>query len=103
MRGNVLFFGAFLAILALGFATSQRAAVSAAGSSGTTVQAPQAMAQWTHQGCWARVSAGPCYDIYRDSSGNSWICKACGTTKGAGPGKCNPISADELARGRWCS
>ena len=58
---------------------------------------------WTYSGCWTRTTGGTCYDIYRDSSGQAWICKACGTTKGPGPGKCNKISQAELDAGRWCS
>ena len=58
---------------------------------------------WTYSGCWTRTTGGTCYDIYRDSSGQAWICKACRTTKGPGPGKCSKISQAELDAGRWCS
>ena len=60
-------------------------------------------ASWTYSGCWSRSGAGNCVDIYRDASGQAWQCKACGTTKGPGPGKCSKVSESELAAGRWCS
>lgn len=60
-------------------------------------------ANWTFEGCWTQFSAGPCRDIFRDNQGNTWICRACGTTGNPGPGKCNPISAATLASGFWCS
>jgi len=55
------------------------------------------------EGCWAYFPAGPCYDIYRDSQGDYWICSKCGETKKPGPKTCNPISEQTLARGYWCS
>ena len=58
---------------------------------------------WTYSGCWTRTTGGTCYDIYRDASGQAWICKVCRTTKGPGPGKCSKISQAELDAGRWCS
>jgi len=63
----------------------------------------QPMAGWVFEGCWAYFSAGPCYDIYRDSSGNYWKCSKCGTTKNPGPGKCSRISQQTLNQGFWCS
>jgi len=59
--------------------------------------------EFVFEGCWAYVSAGPCYDIFRDSSGAYWICKACGTTKNANKKSCQPISLEQLNRGFWCS
>lgn len=58
---------------------------------------------WTFEGCWTQFSAGPCRDIFRDQQGDTWICRACGTTGNPSPGKCNPISAATLASGFWCS
>ena len=60
-------------------------------------------ANWTFEGCWTQFSSGPCRDVFRDQQGNTWICRACGTTGNPGPGKCNPISAATLASGFWCS
>ena len=68
---------------------------------GTETAEPRA--NWTFSGCWSRSGAGNCVDIYRDSSGQAWQCKACGTTKSPGPGKCSRISQAELDAGRWCS
>ena len=58
---------------------------------------------WVFEGCWTQFSAGPCRDIFRDQQGQTWICRACGTTGNPGPGKCNPISSATLASGFWCS
>lgn len=60
---------------------------------------PMASPKWTFEGCFAYVAAGPCFDVYRDSSGTLWICKACGTTKKPGPGSCQVLTAP----GFWCS
>lgn len=60
-------------------------------------------AGWTYSGCWSPRTGAPCVDVYRDANGDAWKCKACGTTKGAGPGKCTRVSETELANGRWCS
>ncbi len=60
-------------------------------------------ANWTFEGCWTQFSAGTCRDVFRDQQGNTWICRACGTTGNPGPGKCSPISAATLASGFWCS
>jgi hypothetical protein len=68
-----------------------------------TATAPEPRANWTFAGCWSRSGAGNCVDIYRDSSGQAWQCKTCGTTKGPGPGKCTPVSQAVLDSGRWCS
>lgn len=59
----------------------------------------QAAANWTFEGCFAFFASGPCLDAYRDSSGNIWICKACGTTKKPGPGQCQLLTTS----GFWCS
>lgn len=58
---------------------------------------------WVFEGCWAQFAAGPCFDIYRDGSGNYWKCKACGTTGKPSSGKCRPISQATLNSGYWCS
>lgn len=63
--------------------------------------APELMASssWTFEGCFAYFAAGPCFDVYRDSSGTLWICKACGTTTKPGRGPCSVLTAT----GFWCS
>ena len=58
---------------------------------------------WVHEGCWEASQSGPCYDIYRDASGNYWKCSQCGTTKNPGPNKCSQISLQALNQGYWCS
>lgn len=63
----------------------------------------QQMSGWVFEGCWTYFSAGPCYDIYRDSSGNYWKCGKCGKTKNPNPGNCSQISQQTLNSGRWCS
>ena len=103
-RTVTLTVGVLLATLLLGFTGFNRSQVSVAATSGSVAQAQSPpTAGWTLEGCWAQFPAGTCYDIYRDSSGNYWLCKACGTTKNPGPSKCRQISSAELARGSWCS
>jgi hypothetical protein len=65
--------------------------------------AAQGGTNWVLEGCWSQFSGGPCYDIYRDASGNDWKCSRCGTTKKANPNTCSPISLETLNRGFWCS
>jgi len=60
-------------------------------------------ANWIFEGCFAFFAAGPCYDVFRDSSGNYWICSKCGETNNPGPGKCRQLTAYELSHGFWCS
>ena len=67
------------------------------------VAKPTPPADWTFSGCWTQFSSGPCRDIYRDQSGQAWICKDCGTTGKPGPGKCSRISDFTLNSGFWCS
>ncbi len=61
------------------------------------------VASWTHQGCWTPRSGSPCVDVYRDGSGQLWLCKACGTTGNPSPGKCSKTTQAQLDRGLWCS
>lgn len=67
----------------------------------TEAPAPELLASpsWTFEGCFAFFSSGPCFDVFRDSSGTLWICEACGTTKKPGRGSCQVLSAS----GFWCS
>jgi hypothetical protein len=61
------------------------------------------VANWTFLGCWSRGGGSPCVDVYRDSQGDLWLCKACGTTGNPSPGKCTRTSQAVLDRGLWCS
>jgi hypothetical protein len=65
--------------------------------------AAQPDATYAFEGCWAWFPAGPCYDVYRDSSGGYWICRLCGTTTNPGPGQCSRITIQTLNTGWWCS
>src|ERR1044072_605624 len=58
---------------------------------------------WVFEGCFTLFQAGPCYDVFRDGSGNYWICAKCGQTNNPGPGTCRQLSAYELIHGWWCS
>src|SRR5262245_10230815 len=102
MNGQGFLMGcALLAALSVGVMALDARHASRAAESAAIAATP--MAQWTFEGCWTRSQGGTCFDIYHDAAGNHWICKACGTTKSPGPGKCEPISSAELGRGRWCS
>lgn len=61
------------------------------------------VANWTFSGCWSPRTGAPCVDVYRDSSGQAWACKACGQTGNPSPGKCQKVSQAQLDAGRWCS
>ncbi len=65
--------------------------------------AAQPDATYQFEGCWAWFPIGPCYDVYRDSSGGYWICRLCGSTTNPGPGQCSRISIQTLNTGWWCS
>lgn len=62
-----------------------------------------AQSNWVFEGCWTYFPAGPCRDVFRDSQGGYWLCRACGTTGNPGPSKCSQISSQTLAIGYWCS
>lgn len=63
---------------------------------------PPKPSDFVFEGCWAYFPAGPCYDIYRDSAGDYWICKKCLETKHPSPKTCSRISLEVLNRGYWC-
>jgi len=95
-------------LLAVGAATSladrpSRQNTTNRASEGAAAAAAQSMSNWTFEGCWTRYQGGACSDVYRDGSGNFWLCKACGTTKNPGPSKCRQIGQAELNSGFWCS
>jgi hypothetical protein len=58
---------------------------------------------WVFEGCFTMFQTGPCYDVFRDGSGNYWICAKCGQTNNPGPGTCRQLTAYELSHGLWCS
>jgi hypothetical protein len=62
--------------------------------------AARAQSGWVFEGCWTQFSTSPCYDVYRDSSGTYWRCKACGTTTNPSSKTCFRISP---STGLWCS
>jgi hypothetical protein len=70
---------------------------------GTAAAPAPAQSGWVFEGCWTYWPAGPCEDVFRDSQGNYWLCRACGTTGTPGPTKCSRISPQTLAIGYWCS
>jgi hypothetical protein len=99
---------ALIAFTMLTFASSSAQAGATCGASKLICTAsfqpePVLLSNWTFWGCWSYWQAGPCRDIFRDSSGGYWICANCGQTKNPGPGTCNPIGSQELDRGYWCS
>jgi hypothetical protein len=51
----------------------------------------------TFEGCFTFFPAGPCRDVFRDSSGTLWICKDCLTTKNP-PHGCSVLTGS----GFWC-
>ena len=59
----------------------------------------KASPSWTFEGCFTYFASGPCLDVFRDSSGTLWVCKACGTTNNPNPSKCQILSGS----GFWCS
>jgi ribosomal protein L40E len=68
-----------------------------------TAAAPPAQANWVFEGCWTQWPSGPCRDVYRDSQGNYWICRDCGTTGSPSTSKCTRIGSSTLGTGYWCS
>ena len=90
-----------LALLTLGVGLPQAPSPTAAPAYAST--APGG-GSWTHAGCWTGpASGGKCVDVFRDGSGDYWICGECNTTKNPGPGKCTKVTADQLQLGRWCA
>jgi hypothetical protein len=70
----------------------------------TAAAAPApAQANWVFEGCWTYWPSGPCRDVFRDSQGNYWLCRACGTTGTPNSTKCSRISPQTLGIGYWCS
>jgi hypothetical protein len=68
-----------------------------------TAPAVPVASNWTFFGCWQPRLGTPCSDVFRDSQGGLWVCKACGTTGNPTPGKCRRTTQAELDSGLWCS
>lgn len=65
--------------------------------------AVQAQSGWTYQGCWSPYpNCVGAKDVYRDSSGQFWQCRACGTTTNPSPTTCTK-SGNLNNIGYWCS
>jgi hypothetical protein len=75
--------------------------VAALTLSGFAVEA--APPGWTYQGCWSPYpNCAGAKDVYRDSSGAFWQCRACGTTTNPSPTTCYK-SSNLNNIGYWCS
>ena len=71
--------------------------------SSPTTESVEVQSGWAFEGCWSYSPAGPCRDIFRDGTGQYWICKNCGTTGTPNKGKYSKISQATLNAGSWCS
>ena len=69
-------------------------------AAGLSVAAVEAQSGWVYQGCWTQFSAGTCYDVYSDSSGNYWRCARCRTTTKPSTKTCIRVTP---STGLWCS
>jgi hypothetical protein len=94
---------AVLAVVAPFAAAGEAAAPPACASTPASFLATQPDAGFVFEGCWAWFPIGPCYDVYRDSTGGYWICRQCGTTTKPGSGQCSRITLQTLNTGWWCS
>ena len=67
------------------------------------VCALEAYPGWTLEGCWSPYpNCVGAKDVYRDSAGSFWQCRACGTTTNPSPSTCYK-SGNLYAIGYWCS
>ena len=67
------------------------------------VAAAQAQSGWYLEGCWSPYpNCVGAKDVYRDSTGAFWQCRACGTTTNPSPSTCYK-SGNLYAIGYWCS
>jgi hypothetical protein len=99
----VVFFALFVAA-----ATTQTVTTTAVAKDRTSVEVAVAanastVQGWVFEGCFTYFPSGPCRDVYRDSQGNYWICRACGTTGTPSSRTCSRISIQTLNQGYWCS
>jgi hypothetical protein len=94
-------------VLALGapaaFASQPTDAVARAAAEDAALLGAQTEASYAFEGCWTYWASGPCRDVYRDSSGEYWLCRLCGQTTNPGPSQCSRISIQTLNIGYWCS
>ena len=68
-----------------------------------SVAAVQAQTGWVLEGCWSPYpNCVGAKDVYRDSTGQLWQCKACGTTTNPSPTTCYK-SSNLYSIGYWCS
>jgi hypothetical protein len=102
MRRSVVFGAAVLLAAALSSAPASAGRLLLSWTP-PGIDAPEPRASWTYSGCWSPRTGAPCVDIYRDANGDAWQCKACGTTRNPGPGKCTRVSETQLQNGRRCS
>lgn len=64
--------------------------------------AMEAQSGWVYQGCWSPYpNCVGAKDVYRDSTGAFWQCKACGTTTAPSTRICYK-SGNLNAIGYWC-
>lgn len=94
---------AFVAPVAVASESEPAEATACAAVDGGLLLGAQAEASYAFEGCWTFWAAGPCFDIYLDSSGGYWQCRLCGTTSNPGPSQCSRISIQTLNTGYWCS
>jgi len=68
-----------------------------------SVLAAQAQTTWTHVGCWSPYpNCVGAKDVYQDSTGQLWQCRACGTTTNPSPTTCYK-SSNLNSIGYWCA
>jgi len=69
-----------------------------------SVAAAEAYPGWTYVGCWSPYpNCVGAKDVYRDSTGAYWQCRACGTTTNPGPTGSGCYKSGNLnAIGYWC-
>ena len=68
-----------------------------------SVFAAQAQSGWVHEGCWSPYpNCVGAKDVYRDSTGQLWQCRACGTTTNPSPTSCYK-SSGLYSIGYWCA
>jgi hypothetical protein len=74
-----------------------------AAAASLSVLALQAQSGWTNVGCWSPYpNCVGAKDVYQDSTGAQWECRACGTTTNPGPSTCYKVGSLNSI-GYWCS
>lgn len=65
--------------------------------------AVQGQSGWTKEGCWSPYpNCAGAKDVYLDSAGHEWQCRACGTTTNPSPTTCYQ-SSNLHSIGYWCA